>query len=74
MACNCVDEYGSFRDACIGTCSQKKFEQVKEQIRAQDDKFSNAQLNQLKLLLSEDHLEGLWIDGFLRGFDHGRQS
>ena len=80
MACNCVTDEGAPSLTCYGTCSiYAKMFNPEAQARAMEDSFTNRQLQQFSevvrcALRQAPILDNMWIDGFLKGFQHGRES
>jgi hypothetical protein len=71
MTCTCTEPDGSLSPFCRG-CTLNGFINPGQQVRAQEDKFSSAQMDQLRLLLAEAKIDRIWIIGFERGFQLAR--
>jgi len=51
MACKCVNDEGAPALGCDGTCSSENMYNPESQIRAQEDAFTNKQLDQLSQIV-----------------------
>jgi hypothetical protein len=82
MACSCRDGDGNLAQRCNGQCAAVWSERINnpdEQMRAQEDGFTNKQLQQISDIVRQGlsvsvTLDKVWIDGFLKGLEHGQQS
>lgn len=77
MVCKCVNDEGAPALGCDGTCSSARMINVDKQERAMEDSFTQNQLQQIKIIVREAlsvsvTLDTVWIDGFLKGFEYGR--
>jgi hypothetical protein len=77
MVCECRNNDGTLSEVCFG-CKAYVNSMVnpEQQVRAQEDKFNNAQLRQIKdtvreALCGSAMLDRIWIEGFLAGFKEG---
>lgn len=76
MACECRDEDGELSKLCRG-CHKEIIFNHEQQTRAMEDSFTIPQLQQIKTIVREAlsvslEINRIWIDGFLKGFDEGK--
>lgn len=82
MACNCRNEDGTPTQYCMGQCTLVRASYIhnpEEQVRAMEDSFTRVQLNQIRdivraCLSHSITIESTWIDGFIKGFEHGQEN
>lgn len=79
MVCKCVNDEGAPALGCDGTCSSARMINPDKQERAMEDSFTDRQLQQLSSLISNalrniTTPENIWIDGFIKGFQHGQEN
>ena len=77
MACMCKNDDGSWADKCFGICGNNiNMINPDKQERAMEDSFTMNQLQQIKMIVREAlsvsiTLDGIWQDGFIKGFKEG---
>jgi hypothetical protein len=73
MSCTCRNHDGTLSQTCFG-CKEKV-----ETIAEYNKEFTMHQLQQIKNIVREAlsvsvALDKVWIDGFLKGFQHGQEN
>lgn len=76
MPCTCKNLNGEPSEFCIG-CTAARMVPSDMQFRAQEDGFTNRQLDQIRCMMQQtlaenESLKEIWINGFIKGFEHGQ--